>query len=262
MTVSAHFDESGKFKDHDVISIGCVGGFAERFENGFVNEWGTLLNAYGLKAISGKATLNYNKPLSAKNPCLGLQDRMACLLSFISCIRKHVQVVTGLAVDAKEFKKLPSYFFKTFGNNPAFMAFVRSAMYMTDFTPDNDKLTLICDDDEETAWEFYRLYRRVKKVWPDARKKFGGIAFVDDRYLFGVQASDLIASIMRLEANLQLNNAKYDYGPAFQALTAQPEKQEPWLWQVAISIARKETLIETAESIKDHYEKVTGEIAR
>jgi hypothetical protein len=67
---------------------------------------------------------------------------------------------------------------------------------------------------------------------------------------------------MRLEANLQLNNAKYDYGPAFQALTAQPEKQEPWLWQVAISIARKETLIETAESIKDHYEKVTGEIAR
>jgi hypothetical protein len=62
MTVSAHFDESGKFKDHDVISIGCVGGFAERFENGFVNEWGTLLNAYGLKAISGKAHLITTSP--------------------------------------------------------------------------------------------------------------------------------------------------------------------------------------------------------
>jgi hypothetical protein len=25
-TVAAFFDESGKFKDHDVISVGCVGG--------------------------------------------------------------------------------------------------------------------------------------------------------------------------------------------------------------------------------------------
>jgi len=68
------------------------------------------------------------------------------------------------------------------------MTFVRIALHITEFTPEGSKVTMICDDDEETALPFFDLYRRVKGRWPDARRKFGGIAFVDDRYLFGVQA--------------------------------------------------------------------------
>jgi hypothetical protein len=45
-TVTAFFDESGKFKDHKVISFGGVAGFNEEF-NPFADEWGRLLYRNG-----------------------------------------------------------------------------------------------------------------------------------------------------------------------------------------------------------------------
>jgi hypothetical protein len=260
-TVAACFDESGKFGDHKVISIGCVAGYVERFDGDFGREWNVLLNRYGIKILSGKDALNHKRPLSQKYPCLGVEERTEALGSFVSCIRKHLQVITGLATDVEAFKDLPSHFFQVFGSDPSYMTFVRTAMHVTEFTPDKSKITMICDDDEETALPFYRLYRRVKKVWPDARRKFGGIAFVDDRYLFGVQASDLVASLMRYEAAEKINGTRYDYKPLYEALIAHPTKYEPWLYNISVAIADKEKMLQTAEGMRDHCEKMARENA-
>jgi hypothetical protein len=260
-TVAACFDESGKFKDHKVVSMGCVAGYVERFDGDFGREWDTLLKRYGIKVLSAKDALNDQRPLSQKTPCLGIEARTEALCSFVACIRKYLQVITGLATDVEAFKTLPSHFFQIFGKNPSYMTFVRTAMHVTEFCPDRSKITMICDDDEETALPFYGLYRRLKKVWPDARRKFGGIAFVDDRYLFGVQASDLVASLMRYEAAETINRTRYDYKPLYDALIAHPTKYEPWLYNVSVAIADKRKMLQTAEDMRDHYEQMVRENA-
>jgi hypothetical protein len=78
-TIAACFDESGKFKDHKVVSIGCVGGYVERFDGDFGHEWESLLNRYGLRVLSGKESLNHRRPLSKKAPCLGVAERTEAL---------------------------------------------------------------------------------------------------------------------------------------------------------------------------------------
>ncbi len=135
-------------------------------------------------------------------------------------------------------------------------------MHIAEFTPEGSKVTMICDDDEETALPFFRLYRRVKKVWPEARRKFAGIAFVDDRYLFGVQASDLVAALIRYEATEQITGAKYDYKPLYKALIATPEKHERYLFNIAVAIADHKKMLATAESLRASYQEAVAENAK
>jgi len=61
-TVTAFFDESGKFKDHKVISFGGVAGFNEEFPS-FADEWGSLLYRNGLQVLSAKDAFNSRIPV-------------------------------------------------------------------------------------------------------------------------------------------------------------------------------------------------------
>src|SRR6266704_1167141 len=144
MTVSAFIDESGKFKDHKVVSLGLVASFAEDFKN-IANECGRLLHFNGLKELSAKKVLNANRPLSDKVDAIGVRNRTDALLPFVTCIRKHLQVVSGIAIDVRTFKKLPSHFFQFFGTDPIYMAFARSVLQVVEFTPEQDRISLICD---------------------------------------------------------------------------------------------------------------------
>jgi hypothetical protein len=263
MSVTACIDESGK-KDHKVISLGCVGGFTERFDRGFSEKWQSLLQLNGLKEVSGKHVLRHTYPLSKKNPCLGVQSRTAALLPFIHCIRDHLQMICGVAFDAESYRQLPPKFLERFGSDPAFMAFVRLIMCIAEFTPPSDISALVCDDEEVTAWPFYQFYRKVRKVWPPAQKSLRGISFVDDRYFYGVQASDLVASLVRYEATSQMKNAPYDYQPLYNALVADPERHERYLYSIGIIIATKENLLSLAsltleqqkKDVKEHEEEI------
>jgi Protein of unknown function (DUF3800) len=205
--VSAFVDESGKFKDHKVIAIGCVAAYVEQLHD-FTQEWNRHLVLNGLTELSAKKVLNYNRPISKKNPDVGLDNRIRTLLPFVHCIRKHLQIAIGCVVDVRAFKKLPSHFFQVFGDDPSYMSFMRIMMQVTDFASATDKISLTCDEDEETVWNFYRLYRRLKKVWPGVRERLAAISFADDRFVFALQAADFIAAIIRLEKTAQLTKKK------------------------------------------------------
>jgi len=252
-TVSAFFDESGKFKDHKVISIAGVASFAQEFQ-GFGTEWERLLRTNGLSDLSAKNVLNPNRALSKKNTEVGLQKRIGTLLPFVLCIRKHLQVVTGVAVDVAVFRKLPSHFFQILGHDPAYVAFLRSMLRVVEFTPSKDKINLICDDEEQTALPFYHLYRRMKKVLPEAKEKMASISFADDRYLFGLQASDFVSSIIRQQVTKEMKRVKYDYEPLFTALTKSPEPHER-LWTVEIAKGGRTTLLKLADDMKKEINK-------
>jgi uncharacterized protein DUF3800 len=252
-TVTAFFDESGKFKDHKVISFGGVAGYNEFFQP-FADEWGTLLHRNGLQILSAKDAFNAGRPLSRKNTRVGVKERNEDLAQFVSCIRKHLQVVTGVTIDVRAFKKLPSHFFQTYGSDPIFVAFARALLKVVDFTPDGDKISFTCDDEEQLAFHIYRLYRRIKTKYPEARNKLVAISFADDRVLFALQAADLVAALLRLEAGRKWLRAPYDYIPLFKALSKSPEKHER-IWDVSIAFADKPTLIGLAESLKAQREK-------
>jgi len=250
MTVSGFIDESGKFRDQKIICIGCVAAFNERL-GGFAQEWGRLLQSNGMMNFHATKALRHHVPLGTKTEAKGLEQRIDALLPYIACIRKHLEVVIGCWVDAKAFKELPSDFFRVFGNDPSYMAFVRMLLQLVDFTPDRDGLVLVCDEDEETAMTFYRLYRRVKKVMPMVKQKLNAISFGDDNTIFAVQAADLVASMVRLDALARHDKKKHQYRRLFQALTAAPEKHER-LWYCGIAKGDKESLAATAkDTIRD-----------
>lgn len=250
VTINAFFDESGKFKDHTVVTFGGIASPAAEI-NPFAEDWGRYLYMNGLKYLTMKEALNANRPLSEKNPALGFDARAEALLPFIGCVRKHLQVIVGTALDVDAFTKLPSHYHQFLGNDPFFTAFLRTLIEVLGLTHPDDKLTVICDDDEQMAPPMYKLYRRVKLVDSDARNKLKGLCFADDEYLFALQAADMISSLIRREADKRFFNTPYDYERLFIALTAQPRPSEEKIWGCNISFADKQTLEQLAEDLKN-----------
>jgi hypothetical protein len=93
-----------------------------------------------------------------------------------------------------------------------------------------DKISLICDDEEQTAWPMYQIYRKIKLVYLDAHAKMRAITFADDQWSFGLQAADMVVSITRQEANRRFFGTQYEYGRLFDALTPQALPQGEALW--------------------------------
>jgi hypothetical protein len=204
---------------------------------------------------SCKDVLNHARPLSKKNDRVGIEKRVDDLKPFVNCIRKYLLVVSGVAIDVAAFKRQPSHLFQRLGNNPCYAAFATEMLQIIDFCSKEDKISLICDEDEETATEFYRLYRRVKKVWPAAKDKLIGITFATDMYLLALQAADLVASLIRLEAGRKMLALSYDYEALFQDLTLTKAKPGERIWQAETSSVDEGTLIQLATDLmKDRSE--------
>lgn len=252
-TVSTFCDASGKLSDHKVVCFGGVAAYNERYAP-FVNEWDRLLVRNGIRVLSAKTAFNASRPLSDRNKRLGLENRIEDLAPFINCIRKHLQVVTGVAIDVQAFKKLPTNFFEVYGDNPEYAAFARSLLKIVDFAG-RDKIVFICDDDEEVAPLFYKLYRRIRKILSRARHGLVALTFADDRYVYGVQAADLVAGLIRLEAARKWFDADYDYGALFDALTKRPENFEPNLWDISIAFGDEATLTALADDLREERKK-------
>lgn len=100
------------------------------------------------------------------------------------------------------------------------------------------------------ALYMYKLYRRVKLIDPRAREKLAAISFADDRFLFGLQAADLLASVLRRESGKRFHGTDYDYAPIFDAITKQPQKGEN-IWTVGFGFCDGEKLRSVADGLKD-----------
>jgi hypothetical protein len=254
MTISAFFDESGKFKDQDVVTFCGVAAPALQFQQHFANDWLRCLNANDIFSLTAKEAFNSRRPLSEKNPALGLDNRIDSLLPFLACIRKHIHVVTGVAINVKEFKKLPSHYYQLLGNNPHFTAFLRTILKIIELSAQNHHVSLVCDDEEEMALPMYKMYRRVKLINPAAREQLRAITFADDRFSFGLQAADLIASIMRLEARKRFFGTTYDYEKLFAAISSPPKEQEI-ICECSMAFCGHDELTRLADGLKKKAKK-------
>jgi hypothetical protein len=118
------------------------------------------------------------------------------------------------------------------GDNPFFTAFTRSLTAALEVTHTEDKISMICDDEEESAWPMYQLFRKVKILYPDAREKLQAITFPDDRWSFGLQPADLIVSLTRQEVAKRFFGTDYQYRPPFLALSNTEPKRGDTFWLI------------------------------
>jgi hypothetical protein len=233
MIIYSYFDESGKFQNQSTISFAGVAGVGDEVK-AFQDEWTRHLKKTGLRGLTMKQALRHRIPLSRKSPACGARSRNEALLPFVRCVRRHLQLVTSVAVDAATFKKLPGEIKDALGKDPHYLAFVRILMRMVDALNRGDELSVICDDDEASALNMYRLYMRVKRNFRGSRDQLTCLTFGDDMYFAELQAADMVASLCRLDADKTLHGKQHDYQELIQELKQPINGDRLWAFETDI----------------------------
>ena len=202
MTIfQAFFDESGKFKDKRVISF-CGLCTPQARVHEFEAEWKGLLTHYGLQSLTMKRALRRKIKFSERIEAKSADERNAVLKPFAFCIRKHFDLGVAVTVDVNAYRDWPLDAKRKIGgsDDPHYLAFLTALGGCTKYIHGDDRLSVICDDDQGTAMNCYRFYQRVRTVEPDSKNKLASITFADDGEFAALQGADLLASLCRLEA--------------------------------------------------------------
>ncbi len=220
-----YFDESGKFKDHEVISFCGLCSPLSRVQE-FEEEWKRLLRSCEIESLSMKKALRRSRRLS---PCIdkqSAQERTEILKPFALCIRKHFEIGVAIAVDVQAYQQMSPVAKKQIGgsDDPYYFAFLCGIMGPSRRLRDEDKMHVICHDEEQTALNCYRLYRRVKIVYPALRHRLVALTFANDKEFVPLQAADMLSSLVRLQALRQFRDAYFEYVSLFHALTVPSEQ--------------------------------------
>jgi hypothetical protein len=209
-SIFGYFDESGKFKDHRVVSFcGVVVSFGQI--GSFDKEWNAWLRQFGMPHLSMKQALRCKRPLGPKYACTELKDRVAALQNFANVIVKHTEVLVCVAVDVRAFQRLNPETKRLLGKDPHYTAFSRSISEMAQCIPSDRRGSIICDDEEKFAIQCYKLYARLKNTSRPNWERFDSISFADDTAYPCLQAADMLSSLTRLEAQRQFLGVPYDY---------------------------------------------------
>jgi hypothetical protein len=231
-----YIDESGKFKDHSVVSISCVTGPQAEIER-LDRLWRRQLRAARLDVLSMKHALRSHVALSERIPAQSPRERIRALEPFASCIRENAESVLSVAMDVEDVARVIKRWKGklTAQDNPHMIAFAGAVYRLLDENGPNDKLSLVCDDEEEMALPCYDLYRRVKKYNEDARRRLACLSFADDAVFLSLQVADMVASLVRLEARRRFFGEQYEYSALYELIaTDNPRLGTVWFDAEAI----------------------------
>jgi len=229
--LQAHFDESGKVHDQDVASFCGFVASNEQWHQCF-EPWNRLLFANGIAEFKAQKALRYRTELSDKVSAKGVEARISAISPFIREIRKAVGFGIGIAVDCHAFKNLPEADRLTL-KDPHLWAFQAACIRIQRvaeqrYANETDiKFCLCCDEEESYAQKFIRLFTKIRTIHPDMRRQFVSIAFADDKHFFQLQAADLIASLVRQEANHVFHGAPFDMRGLYEVLCADDSSLAP-----------------------------------
>jgi len=214
-------DESGKHKSDPVI---CFAGLCIRSEvlDEFDSQWKGLLRQYGLSELHMKKMSRLSQQIGTRflPRQTGLQ-RVELLKPFADCINKFMEVGMLQVWDSKGFSFLPKKQREALGGvkDPYHLAFIRGLDEVAEYCPVNEQVLMICDDDTETAWECYRMYRALKNASPNVGKKVKSLAFADSETFPALQAADLAAYLGRKEGELRWRSKRYIFHDLLNHLT-------------------------------------------
>jgi len=164
---------------------------------------------------------NPTKDLGEKIPAQTLGERIEALKPFADCINEHLEIGLIQAWDVEGFRNMSQMAKAALGgtNDPYYTAFARAMIELAAYIQESDRISLICDDDTETAWESYKHYRGVRKARPDIKEKTVSLAFGDSKSFVALQAADMTAWVSRREARSRFYGDDFSMRPLFEYLT-------------------------------------------
>jgi len=227
--IYAYFDESGKHVDHPVVTF-CGVCAPKLSVEGFDNAWNELLRQYQLRALHMVKVLR-TKKFTPNTPAVTNRERIEALKPFADCINEHFELGLIEAWDVKGFKSISKNARAKLGNpdDPYYIAFTRGILELLNHFGEEHILTLVCDDDQQTAWDCYRHFRGVTRVHDLARKRIAALCFANDEHFPALQAADMIAFLARLEAKYRFYGIRYSYHELLHYLTRdEPTGRMKW----------------------------------
>jgi hypothetical protein len=215
-----YFDESGKMADHPVVSFSGVCAFQSKL-SAFESEWKALLRQYEIPSLHMKDALRLSKKVGSKllrNQ--SASERVELLLPFTDCINRHLEFGLLHAVEVEGFHALSPNTKHQLGqvNNAYYLGFMRTTRELLKYVNGDDRISVICDDDRETALGCHAHYRALCAD-AEFKKRMISLTFANDEYFPAIQAADMAAYLARLEAKYRFYGVKYGFSALMQSLT-------------------------------------------
>ncbi|HLV87283.1 MAG TPA: DUF3800 domain-containing protein [Candidatus Sulfotelmatobacter sp.] len=243
------FDESGKYQRDPVVSFSGVCSSRGRLGN-FEEEWEVLLGAYGLRSLHMARCSRLEEGCGPKMPKgQSIEERINALYPFADCINRYLEIGLMQCFDTKAWVRLKMDVRKKLGGSPDpyYIAFVLSMLEVKRHIHEDDRVSIIVDDDMVTAWDCYVHYRAVQDdhAYPELRKTLVSLAFANDEYHKALQASDLVAYLARRVAEEKFYGKHNEFNRLFEYLTqASNPSGSVMNWQ--ISFAGEQELVDYA----------------
>lgn len=214
--IYAYFDESGKYKEHPIVTF-C--GFVDHYERWrvFSEKWVRLLREYEITRFHAVRALGYMHPYG-KMPKGTPEERAAQIAPFVSEIIDGLELGFAVSVDVQGYAKVP-IIHQLYSADPHYFAFYMAInMMLVHFRiPKQLTIGLICHDEQQKAPRCYELLKRLKLRIPEVRQQITSICFMDDRDSPQLHPPDLFGYLARLEAMRIFAERPYPYQPLFNS---------------------------------------------
>jgi len=252
-------DESGKYRKNPVITITGIGANEDHLRR-FDSEWNVLLRSYGLlPELHMSRVMDLKQDNGPKMPAgQTLDQRIDALLPFVDCINDYLEVGLIQGWDVKGYNNLSTEVKGQLGgsSDPFQLAFVRGLLEIADYVGEQGEISVICDDDEVTAWDTYTHYRAIKKAVPEISIKFAGITFANSAHYKPLQAADMVAFLTRREAAERFWQKPNEYKRLFEYLVSGPGENSQGIMKWFALMADEGGLVALANDIMQERQKL------
>jgi Protein of unknown function (DUF3800) len=220
-------DESGKFHNPNdpLIAFAGVCITPEKLVP-FDSEWRSLLRGYELDALHMKRASRLEEKCGYRLQAhQTLDERIDLLLPFADCIDKYFEMGFISAWDVNGYNNIQLEAKNLLGgsHDPFYWAFTRGLLEIVGRIGEDDRISIICDDDESTAWDSYLHYRSVGKAEPQIQRKAVSLSFANDIHFPALQAADMVAFLARHQANEEFFKRPNIWQRLYTRLTTEPE---------------------------------------
>jgi hypothetical protein len=227
-------DESGKHKSDRVVCFAALCVKAKALAD-FDAQWEVLLRQYQLDELHMVEVSRLSQTVGTKFiKGQTVPDRIERLKPFADCINDHMKTGMVHICESEGFAMIPEKQRKALSdlNDPYHLAFIRGLDEVARDGASDDHLAILCDDDEQTAWDSYRIYRQLRKPRQAVRQKVKALSFADSVAFPALQAADMISYLGRKEGELKWLSQQYEFRELLAYITRNPPAGK-MQWKVA-----------------------------
>ena len=169
----SYCDESGKKGDSPIATFSALCLPHSKLAL-FDTDWEKLLRQVGKTHLhmvkATRLSQNYGDTMPRHQTA---KERMECLAPFAECVNQYFEVGVMMAIEIEAFNSLSEKARRSLGSpdDPYYVSFMRGSVHLVRYLQEDDRLSLICDDDLETALSCYGFYRAVRRTLARSSEK-------------------------------------------------------------------------------------------